>query len=294
MHCKSYSHFFSKKFKHICVSLDVNFNESLTNDVVSFEQLGPDHHHHEQMSTIFFIFLQTFKHVHASKESENVAHDEKPQIKLISDRHATTETVATDTSRPTIRRVEDRHTALETTEQESKPHLKTVEDRYANKPSQETEYDKVPKLKRTEMTSSVESEPVEWKIKKRSEFGHVSELSGIYEVSVPKLKRSSVMSATKESDYMDYSIKPRIRMNKARSATKESDPDVQQARPGIRISEKMFSAKESEYVDMDQKRTQMFKERNIYGHATDSTVEKLMYQGKFGIKEEEKLDSKGL
>ena len=39
--CKSYSHFFSKKFQNICVSLDVNFNESLTNDVVSFEQLGP-------------------------------------------------------------------------------------------------------------------------------------------------------------------------------------------------------------------------------------------------------------
>ena len=33
--------FFSKKFQHNCVSLDVNFNESLTNDVVSFEQLGP-------------------------------------------------------------------------------------------------------------------------------------------------------------------------------------------------------------------------------------------------------------
>ena len=41
MHCKSYSHFFSKKFQHICVSVDVNFNESLTNDIVSFEQLGP-------------------------------------------------------------------------------------------------------------------------------------------------------------------------------------------------------------------------------------------------------------
>ena len=39
--CKSYSHFVSKKFQNICVSLDVNFNESLTNDVVSFEQLGP-------------------------------------------------------------------------------------------------------------------------------------------------------------------------------------------------------------------------------------------------------------
>ena len=33
--------FFSKKFQYICVSLDLNFNESLTNDVVSFEQLGP-------------------------------------------------------------------------------------------------------------------------------------------------------------------------------------------------------------------------------------------------------------
>ena len=31
--------FLAKNF--ICVSLDVNFNESLTNDVVSFEQLGP-------------------------------------------------------------------------------------------------------------------------------------------------------------------------------------------------------------------------------------------------------------
>ena len=37
----SSSHFFSKKYQHICISLDVNFNESLTNDVVSFEQLGP-------------------------------------------------------------------------------------------------------------------------------------------------------------------------------------------------------------------------------------------------------------
>ena len=46
LHCKSYSHFFSKKFRHICVSLDVNFNESLTNEVVSFEQLGPGQQAH--------------------------------------------------------------------------------------------------------------------------------------------------------------------------------------------------------------------------------------------------------
>ena len=33
--------FFSKKIQNICISLDVNFNELLTNDIVSFEQLGP-------------------------------------------------------------------------------------------------------------------------------------------------------------------------------------------------------------------------------------------------------------
>ena len=37
----SYSHFSSKTIQHTCVSLDVNFNKPLTNDVVSFEQLGP-------------------------------------------------------------------------------------------------------------------------------------------------------------------------------------------------------------------------------------------------------------
>ena len=36
----AFAHIFSvKKFQHIWVSLYVNFNESLTNDVVSFEQL---------------------------------------------------------------------------------------------------------------------------------------------------------------------------------------------------------------------------------------------------------------
>ena len=63
MHCKSYSHFFSKKFQHIYVSLDVNFNESLSNDIVSFEQLGPDKYfslfRHENMLCVFY--MQTMK-----------------------------------------------------------------------------------------------------------------------------------------------------------------------------------------------------------------------------------------
>ena len=65
--CKSYSHFFSKKFQHICVSLDVNFNESLTNDFISFEQLGLEQ---EFIQSIFLplsqkimtLFWQHLKH----------------------------------------------------------------------------------------------------------------------------------------------------------------------------------------------------------------------------------------
>ena len=50
----SYSHFFSNKFQNISVSLDVNFNESLTNDVVSFEQLGPDVQEEPQSQNIAY------------------------------------------------------------------------------------------------------------------------------------------------------------------------------------------------------------------------------------------------
>ena len=49
--------FFQQKFQNICVSIDVNFNESLTNDVVSFEQLGPDVLRANIKSTCKHIFL---------------------------------------------------------------------------------------------------------------------------------------------------------------------------------------------------------------------------------------------
>ena len=42
LHCKSYSHFFQQKISAYLRITDVNFNKSFTNDIVSFEQLGPD------------------------------------------------------------------------------------------------------------------------------------------------------------------------------------------------------------------------------------------------------------
>ena len=39
--CKSYSHFFSKSISVYALLNDQSFNDTLTNDIVSFEQLGP-------------------------------------------------------------------------------------------------------------------------------------------------------------------------------------------------------------------------------------------------------------
>ena len=43
MQCKSFSHFFNKKYWQISAINILNFNDMLTNDVVSFEQSGPAH-----------------------------------------------------------------------------------------------------------------------------------------------------------------------------------------------------------------------------------------------------------
>ena len=40
--CKSYSHFFSKNISVYAIFNDQSFNDTLTNDTVSFEQLGPE------------------------------------------------------------------------------------------------------------------------------------------------------------------------------------------------------------------------------------------------------------
>ena len=41
LHCKSFSLFFQQKYWHILDMNTWNFNETLTNDVVSFKQPGP-------------------------------------------------------------------------------------------------------------------------------------------------------------------------------------------------------------------------------------------------------------
>ena len=61
--------FFSKKFHHICVSLDVNFNESLTNNVVSFAQLGPEHF--RNLMRIVTVFIQCKVNLHVKTKVQS-------------------------------------------------------------------------------------------------------------------------------------------------------------------------------------------------------------------------------
>ena len=52
--CKSYSHFFSKNINVYALSNDQSFNDWLTNDIVSFEQLGPEYFVHAQYDLRMF------------------------------------------------------------------------------------------------------------------------------------------------------------------------------------------------------------------------------------------------
>ena len=40
--CKSYSHFLNKNISEYAIFNDQRFNDMLTNDIVNFEQLGPE------------------------------------------------------------------------------------------------------------------------------------------------------------------------------------------------------------------------------------------------------------
>ena len=54
--CKSYSHFFSKNISIYAIFNDQSFNDSLTNDIVSFEELGPGHFVNKLICTPMFPY----------------------------------------------------------------------------------------------------------------------------------------------------------------------------------------------------------------------------------------------
>ncbi|KAJ8321814.1 hypothetical protein KUTeg_000285 [Tegillarca granosa] len=234
------------------------------------------------------------------KESEEVC-KEKPQIKIMNEKHVSMETTEDSSSKPIIKSVGNIHVSKETESSDIvvKSHIKSSSDMHATKQSTEEREVNFPKMKRSgEMDSLKESEPMEWKIKKASVFGHVSQLSNQeFTISAPRLKRPEKLFALEESDLRDFSIRPKIHINKKRHANVMSDPALPQ-KPHIKMSDNRSSTLESDYVDMDEIRRQKFRKINLYGHASDSTVQKLLYGGEvdemYYPKKSDKEDSTAL
>ena len=221
--------------------------------------------------------IQTFQDKHATLQSEET--EAKPHIKVRAEWNSSTESKREDKRKLNIRLSDQMQATTETEETAKKPHLKASADKFATKESVETKELNAPKLKgRQDLHATTETKPTEWRIKKKNTFGHVSQLSNReLVIAAPRLKRPEQIyhSLESESDFRDFGIKPKIRISKSMSATKETEEI--QTKSKIKFSEKMHATKESGYVDHDQMRLEKFRQQNLYGHASDSSVERLLY-----------------
>lgn len=220
----------------------------------------------------------------ASKGSEEGGVD-KPSVKVFPGHHASVESTEEIQHKPVVRLSSNVHSTSETTEQEGKPHIRTFGDKDVNKESERNaEGLIVPRIKRfADKHPSMESVPETTKVKKGNFWGHVSQLSNMeFVITAPKLKRPKEMHITSETDFKNFAIKPNIRLSKQMYASKESkEADALLAPRLKRVSDRHASV-ESTFVDHDAMRIGQFKQRNVHGHAADSSVQRLLYGENFG------------
>ena len=227
-----------------------------------------------------------------SKESEET--EMKSSIKTGGKMHATQESEPQEAPKASVKC--SGGATKETEEQEERKHLKTFEGVHAGVESKEVVVK--PHLKTNAefnaLKESVEAAP---KVYKPSIYGHISEISREeFSIIAPKMKRRDEMYATKQSELFDreITVKSGRRRVKGQDVNKvtmfnedETDAGASQW-VSLKKREGMHMSKESEYVDVDAYRLERFKERNVHGHAADSSVQKLLYGGRFGSQEKEK------
>ena len=204
---------------------------------------------------------------HPSKESEDQSEAEnKPHIKLVDEQHVNKETNEV-TERLHIKTSDEMHATKESTQtsEADKPHVKMVA---AMSTSTETEQGQTRSTIRTSLDahSSNESQPVTLKIKPRSMFGHISEMSeSEYHLTGIKLKRFKELHASNESDWNSYQMKPVRKQRKGMSVDQQTT-EAAVYKPGVKFSSQMHSTKESDYVDHDAYRSVWsFVLRHVFG-----------------------------
>ena len=130
-----------------------------------------------------------------------------------------------------------------------------------------------------------ESSPAKIKIFKPSIFGHVSQLSLMteYDILAPKLKKTIQNYSNKESDWRSYQVKSCRRKVKNRDVNQMSADTVDaHVAPKIKNTADKHVSQESELVDVDAIRLKRFKKQNVYGHAADSSAQRLLYGKHYG------------
>ena len=233
---------------------------------------------------------------------ETVPVDSERRILASTGEHVTQETTATDQSRPSVKfttthisqetvqaTVERTHLKMSDTKnalQESspsqeeidRPHIRMAKNTNASRETEQVDSKSGVRMI-AGMHASKESDAQKARSVKASFFGHVSEMSrGEYEILAPKMKRNQEQHASRESDWYTYQIKPHVKRRKGQFASRETEEVV----PKVRARGEMYATKESEFVDVDGIRLQRFREQNVKGHSTDSTVEKLLYGEEYG------------
>ncbi|ESP05683.1 hypothetical protein LOTGIDRAFT_208649 [Lottia gigantea] len=252
----------NKSPKKTPIKTMVKMNESFS--ASSETQPTPEKHH-----------IKLFDTTNVSKETTQS--DTAKSVKSVDDKHVAVETEEEEVKQH-IKSVADKHFSQETTQVEERPGIRTDMEKYALKESDPGNERMFPKLKEGDHKASDESKEKEWKVKPASVFGHSSQMSESYNSIIPKLKQIPTKHVSFESNFKDFAIKPRIRMNKTTHATKESD--ATDVGPKVRSVDLRFHpSKQSTFVDEDKIRINKFKESNIHGHASDSSVQKLLYYG---------------
>ena len=252
-------------------------------------------------------YIKTNLAYHHSVETEES--EARPNTQLVQGKHITAESSPTVMDKPNIKLLPGMSASTQSKEAEVRAHVKSSGSMSATKESepedlnpkthvrvvegtnvnQQTtkEQRMCPRRAKAETQENVSSEsvPKVWVIKKPSMFGHVSELSGSeYVLTVPKLKRQVFQHANSESEFKDFGIKPRIRISKTMYATKQSS-DLESVKghgsrkPQVKKVEGRGISLESERVDENEIARKRFLARNSHGHASDSTVQRLLYGG---------------
>ncbi|GFN97087.1 gamma-tubulin complex component [Plakobranchus ocellatus] len=244
------------------------------------------HHSIETEETATRYNTQLVQGRHTTNESSDPVID-KPKIKQVQGMSVNNQTEEAQV-RANVR-VSELMSATKESELEDsnlKSHVKFVQGVEVNQQTTQ-ELETIPKRAKCESQTNVSAETVPkiWIIKKPSMFGHASQLSGSeYVLTAPKLKRHVSQHANMESEFKDFGIKPRIRMSKTMSSTKESheldsvkNQVLASSKTQIKMVEGRGSNIESKRIDENEVARTKFLSRNYRGHASDSTIQNILY-----------------